>query len=80
MNTPFPFDGMLVFAYLSALLLAGVALRARIGLICLVNGPLWWGWSVWVTVAVFAAVMAASLTLMRVMGFWGGKKTHRRID
>ena len=30
MSTPFPFDGMLVFAFLSALLLVGVGLRARV--------------------------------------------------
>jgi ESS family glutamate:Na+ symporter len=45
MNTPFPFDGMLVFAFLSALLLAGVGLRARVGFFqhflvpsCLIGG------------------------------------------
>jgi glutamate:Na+ symporter, ESS family len=31
MNSPFPFDGMLVFAFLSGLLLLGVALRAKVG-------------------------------------------------
>jgi glutamate:Na+ symporter, ESS family len=47
MNTPFPFDGMLVFAFLSALLLAGVGLRARVGFFqhflvpsCLIGGLL----------------------------------------
>ncbi len=47
MNTPFPFDGILVFAFLSTMLLAGVVLRARIGLLqrflfpsCLVGGVL----------------------------------------
>ena len=47
MNTPFPFDGMLVFAFLSALLLAGVVLRAKISLLqrflvpsCLIGGVL----------------------------------------
>ena len=47
MNTPFPFDGMLAFAFLSALLLLGVALRAKIGFLqrylvpgCLIGGTL----------------------------------------
>ncbi len=47
MNSPFPFDSMLVFAFLSSLLLAGVALRAKVGILqkflfpsCLVGGVL----------------------------------------
>ena len=47
MNSPFPFDSMLVFAFLSFLLLVGVALRAKVGLLqkflfpsCLVGGVL----------------------------------------
>lgn len=47
MNTPFPFDGMLVFAFLSALLLVGVGLRAKVTLLqrflvpsCLIGGIL----------------------------------------
>lgn len=47
MNTPFPFAGMLAFAFLSLLLAAGVALRARLGLFqrflvpgCLIGGLL----------------------------------------
>lgn len=47
MNSPFPFDSMLVFAFLSCLLLAGVALRAKVGFLqkflfpsCLVGGVL----------------------------------------
>jgi len=45
MNSPFPFDGMLVFAFLSGLLLLGVLLRAKVGLLqkflfpsCLIGG------------------------------------------
>jgi ESS family glutamate:Na+ symporter len=45
MTSPFPFDGMLVFAFLSGLLLLGVALRAKVGFLqkflfpsCLVGG------------------------------------------
>ena len=45
MNSPFPFDSMLVFAFLSCLLLIGIALRAKLGIIqkflfpsCLIGG------------------------------------------
>jgi len=45
MTSPFPFDGMLVFAFLSGLLLLGVLLRAKVGLLqkflfpsCLIGG------------------------------------------
>ena len=45
MNSPFPFDSMLVFAFLSGLLLVGVALRAKVGFLqrylfpsCLIGG------------------------------------------
>ncbi|MFO7715885.1 hypothetical protein [Desulfosarcina sp.] len=47
MHSPFPFNGMLTFAFLSSLLLAGVGLRARIGFFqrflvpsCLIGGLL----------------------------------------
>lgn len=47
MNTPFPFEGMLVFAFLSLLLVAGVGLRAWLGFFqrflvpsCLIGGML----------------------------------------
>ncbi|WP_319406511.1 hypothetical protein [uncultured Desulfosarcina sp.] len=47
MNTPFPFDGMLAFAFLSVLLLVGVGLRSRVGFFqrflvpsCLIGGVL----------------------------------------
>ena len=47
MTSPFPFDGMLVFAFLSGLLLLGVLLRAKVGLLqkflfpsCLIGGVL----------------------------------------
>jgi ESS family glutamate:Na+ symporter len=33
MNSPFPFDSMLVFAFLSAMLLLGIALRAKVALL-----------------------------------------------
>jgi glutamate:Na+ symporter, ESS family len=57
MNTPFPFEGMLVFTFLSVLLLAGVGLRARVGFFqrylvpgCLIGGLLglvWMRLGVW---------------------------------
>lgn len=47
MNSPFPFDSMLVFAFLSTLMLAGIVLRAKFRLLqkflfpsCLVGGML----------------------------------------
>ena len=47
MNTPFPFDGMLVFAFLSILLMIGVGLRAKMAFFqrflvpsCLIGGIL----------------------------------------
>lgn len=47
MTAPFPFDAMLLFAFLSASLLAGIVLRARIGFLqkflipsCLIGGVL----------------------------------------
>ena len=47
MSPPYPFDTMLVFAFLSAMLLSGVVLRARVRLVqnflfpsCLIGGAL----------------------------------------
>ncbi len=47
MHTPFPFDGMLAFAFLSVLLVVGIGLRARVGFFqrflvpsCLIGGLL----------------------------------------
>ncbi len=37
----------------------------------LVNAPLWWGWSVGMTVLAFVAAGATCLVLLRVMRFWG---------
>jgi len=42
------------------------------GCTVLVNGPLWWGWSLWMTLLVFAAVIAAALILLKLLGFLGG--------
>ena len=39
------------------------------GCTILVNGPVWWQWSVAMTVGVFLAVMGLSLVLMRIAGF-----------
>ncbi|WDP89072.1 MAG: hypothetical protein HUN04_04750 [Desulfobacter sp.] len=47
MTSPFPFDSMLVFAFLSAMLLLGIVLRAKLGILqrflfpsCLVGGAM----------------------------------------
>jgi ESS family glutamate:Na+ symporter len=40
------------------------------GCTVLVNGPLWWHWSTGFTVLVFAFIMAASLTAIRILGLW----------
>ncbi|MEW5723061.1 MAG: hypothetical protein AB1896_08145 [Thermodesulfobacteriota bacterium] len=40
------------------------------GCTVLVNGPLWWHWSVGLTVVVFAGVFLASLIVLRLLGFW----------
>ena len=45
------------------------------GCTVLVNGPLWWGWSLWVTLLVFGAVMAAALALLKMLGLVGGRAT-----
>ena len=37
----------------------------------LVNGPLWWDWSIGTTLLVFLALMILALGLMRVLKFWG---------
>jgi len=44
------------------------------GCTVLVNGPLWWHWSLAFTVLVFAAIMAAALGAIRALGLWKGKK------
>lgn len=42
-----------------------------------VNGPLWWHWSVGVTVLVFAAIFAVCLSILRAMKFWGVRRPFR---
>jgi ESS family glutamate:Na+ symporter len=44
------------------------------GCTVLVNGPLWWHWSVAFTVLVFAAIMIAALAAIRALGLWTRKK------
>ena len=39
------------------------------GCTLLVNAPLWWGWSVGLTVLVFAGILSGSLLLLKLMGF-----------
>ena len=53
----------------------GPALPVIGGCTVLVNGPLWWDWSLWMTLLVFAAVMAVALTLLKLLGFLGGDST-----
>ena len=42
------------------------------GCTVLVNGPLWWGWPLWVAILVFAGIMAVALILMKLMGLLSG--------
>ncbi|WP_372680347.1 hypothetical protein [Desulfosarcina sp.] len=42
------------------------------GCTVLVNGPLWWGWPLWVAILVFVGIMAVALTLMKLMGLLNG--------
>ncbi len=44
------------------------------GCTVLVNGPLWWHWSVALSILVFVAIMAAALAALKVLGLWGQKK------
>jgi ESS family glutamate:Na+ symporter len=37
----------------------------------LLNGPIWWNWSVGLSVAVFSVIVVACLSLIRVFGLWG---------
>lgn len=40
----------------------------------LVNGPVWWGWSIGTTLLVFLGLMVLALGLIRVLKFWGSPK------
>ncbi len=40
----------------------------------LVNGPLWWHWSLGTTLLVFLALMIAAVGLIRLLKFWGEPK------
>ncbi|MCK5517760.1 MAG: hypothetical protein KAI39_12850 [Desulfobulbaceae bacterium] len=40
----------------------------------LVNAPLWWGWSVGLTVLVFAGILSVCLLLLKLLGFTKGQK------
>jgi glutamate:Na+ symporter, ESS family len=46
------------------------------GCTVLVNGPLWWHWSTAFTVLVFAVIMAASLTVIKILGLWTKPPLH----
>ena len=43
----------------------------------LVNGPIWWHWSIAFTVLVFACIMAAALVAIRILGLWGPKRPEQ---
>ena len=40
----------------------------------LVNGPVWWNWSVFLTILVFLGMMIAALTLLTILKLWGPAK------
>jgi ESS family glutamate:Na+ symporter len=40
----------------------------------LVNGPVWWNWSIGMTLLVFLGLMILALGLIRVLKFWGSPK------
>ena len=40
----------------------------------LVNGPLWWDWSIGTTLLVFLGLMILALGFIRVLKFWGSLK------
>jgi ESS family glutamate:Na+ symporter len=42
----------------------------------LVNAPLWWGWSVGLTVFVFAGIFSCSLLLLKLLGFMKGHRVE----
>lgn len=44
------------------------------GLMVLVNAPVWWNWSVGLTIAVFAAVMLTSVFVLWLARLWGEPK------
>ncbi len=39
------------------------------GCTLLVNAPLWWGWSLGMTILVFAGIFCGSLLLLKLMGY-----------
>ena len=40
----------------------------------LLNGPIWWNWSVALSVVVFSGIVAACLSLIRVFRLWGAPR------
>jgi len=49
---------------------------APITLPCLVfsTGQVSWGWGIWQTMAIYGAIMVVSLTLLKVLKYWGKPK------
>jgi ESS family glutamate:Na+ symporter len=40
----------------------------------LVNGPVWWNWSIGLTILVFLGVMTVALALLKIFKLWGKPK------
>ncbi len=40
----------------------------------LINGPVWWNWSIGTTLLVFLGLMTLALGFIRVLKFWGSPK------
>ena len=45
-----------------------------LGSMLLISAPVLWNWSLGITVAVFAALLAACLAALRLLGMWGPRK------
>ncbi|HSO19165.1 MAG TPA: hypothetical protein VLT88_06895, partial [Desulfosarcina sp.] len=50
------------------------------GCTVLVNGPVWWNWSLWTAMLVFAAIMAAALLIMKLVGMPGAVRTSDAVE
>ena len=64
-KTPVPID----IALMNIFSIPGIGLC-----LVLVNGPVWWNWSLGLTILVFSAVMVSALVLIRVLKLWGQPK------
>ncbi len=57
-----------------------IALPVVGGCTVLVNGPLWWQWSLGSTLLVFAGVMAAALLVLKLLGLGVGRSSAKTTD